>query len=403
MRPYAEIEPEAKLQNEDKIASKQFEDNYKKNSEYVLKIGDYLRQITDHYKKSVSAFYSSNLDETGEKQNAKLISDALFELFHSQSLISINNLTSQDFANIYIELLSSIKPEDLVSKPNNLLTSWFINTGKTFSHDISLTKKQGDNIVVYRGYVNKLLEAVEFGKIFLNKFNIEHKDDNRDIYLKYANHSFEYLADLFINDKTTEFDKMLAENIISLETRDPNNFGREKMLKLIEEKFTENEIKQILKQNIDSGLNNDIINIFQLNKGLFNGYGESYSSEKRSNLYSQFLDLNGIKFEAGNFDDIIEKFNKNYPSIVAGYIGKEKLSETDEATIYNSPIFLLNNNKLMKNIVDEIKKKYTKEQVLKLFESSEDFMIQCLKQWGLNFEKFNFKDGKTNVVESIKE
>ena len=138
--------------------------------------------------------------------------------------------------------------------------------------------------------------------------------------------------------------------------------------------------------NEDSGKDNPVIREFQLNKGLLNGYGACYLTEKTFGFYSKFLAHRNISFDSNNFEDIFEKFNKNYPIFFAECINKPELDMEDENFIYNSSIFLSNNNNLLQKFVSEIKKHYSKAQIKDFFGKNKNEIIHILEERDVDFE-----------------
>ena len=207
-----------------------FEKELAKNNQVVSNFESMIDYLKEHYKTQVSSFYTTKFDSKEDEQlQAQLIADSIYEFFVSKDLKNINNISNGEIAAFYIELLSSIKPEDLVSKLNNPLTMFLKNAPGLFGNRSSLSKVYGNDLIIYKNNIEKLSESVEFGKVFLDKFNIGYnKKDGKDIYLKYAKYSFEYMTKLFGSQVVDDFDRMLTSNVSSLQTRDRVNFNRQK-------------------------------------------------------------------------------------------------------------------------------------------------------------------------------
>lgn len=365
---------------------KSFERDFAKNYEIVSNMDDILSYLKEHFKSQINIFYATKFDsKEDELLQARLIASSFSELLNSKDLKNINNLSTKEMADIYLNVLSSVNPEDLVTKPNNDLTKLLMKLGNDFSGKVNLTKTIDGNLVFFKDYIEKLNETVEFGKVFLDKFNIEYdKNDNKDIYLKYAKNSFKYIATLLKNQTLNEFDELLIDNLSSMQTRDYKNFNRNKLIDVLQKSYSEKEIKTILMSHIDNNNDNYLFRSYNLNKGLLNGYALCYSAEKTKKMYSRFLEFKNIKLDSNNFDEILDTFNKIFPSFVSSCISKNELSKKEQGFILDLGIYLNNSEKLLQTIVESIKKSYSNAELKQYFEKS--VLIQSI------FSRYGIED-----------
>ena len=378
--------------------------NYEKSfEEYTQKKANFktiFKHLKNHLISSSQTFYNAKFDSKDDEiLQASLHAKTLSEILYSKEMQEVMDISVQDIAHIYMEILTNVKPENLAGKLDNKLTDNLLSASYMLRGKVSLHVNKDGKLLIYDDYIQKIKESIDFGKIFFDKFSIKYnKNDSKEIYLNYSDNAFEYLSKLFMENKISDFDKMLMDNVSSMETRDPVHFGREKFAEKLVKKYSEKDLKKILRANVDTDLDNELISKFGLNRCLFDGYGECYVSEKHSGVLSEFLNYGDVKFDKNNFDDVFEKFNLYYPKFYASCMKKNDLSENDETYILNPFILSGNQDRLISKLVKEIKSNYSYNEIKALFENSNDnFAVELLKQRGVTLD--NFKETPSKVSE----
>ena len=291
----------------------------------------------------------------------------------------------------------------MAGKLDNSLTMLFEVMGFDFNYSRKLHVKKDDRLVYYNKYITKIRECVEFGKIFLDKFQIPYDKQNKsDIYEKYAEYATDYLVEVFKSNSNDEFDKMLAENIASLEIRDPKRFGRDILISKIMENIPTPQIKEIL-ENSAGNDSNLVIRTFCLDRALLNGYTHKFIAEQKYGSFSKFLAEQNIPYSKDNFSDIYEKFTNIYPTYLAESIEKDKLSDFDESLILYAFSFVENNSDEMQKYIKAIENKFSKSKIRSLFndEAKLSPVIHYLIQKGLTANDFYKKQSNEKTIDTF--
>lgn len=381
---------------------KNFESSYGKYAQILDNSDNIIEGLKDHFIKSVIAFYNNTFEtKRDEKQSADLLADSLEQFVKPKRNKTVITPSKDDILDIYVNVLSSIDPKDLAGKLDNSLTMLFEVMGFDFNYSRKLHVKKDDHLVYYNKYITKIRECVEFGKIFLDKFQIPYDKQNKsDIYEKYAEYATDYLVEVFKSNSNDEFDKMLAENIASLEIRDPKRFGRDILISKIMENIPTPQIKEILENSVTND-SNVVVRTFCLDRALLNGYAQKFLVEQNSGAFSQFLKEQKIQFSEGNFSDIYEKFTNTYPKYLAECLGKEELSNFDESLILYAFNFVENDSDEMKKYIEAIQNKYSKSQIKALFSEDKNSTLAThyLMQKGLTAKDFYKKPSTEKTIE----
>lgn len=374
-----------------------FKSNYEKSLQVLEKSDSISSSLKEHLMSSVISFYKTKFDsKKQEALNATLIADSL-ESFTDSTNSTIVTPSKPEIAEFYIKIMSSLDPKDIVSKLDNKLSLQLQSMNYDLKSVSRLTTKKGNNLVIYDNYFQKLRETIEFGKIFLDKFNIPYDENNNsDIYEKYAENATDYLAKIFGSNSTTEFDKMLAEHIASLELRDPERFNRKILTEKIHKSFNSSKIKEILKSGVDND-SNVILKVFNLENSILNGYATKYIFENKNKSLSKFLTYRGVKFKESNFTDIYEKFISTYPKFFAECMGKNNISKEDEEYLFYFLNIIGNSEEELSSFVKVIEENFSKTKLKNMFEeeSKMNIPILYLIKKGLSVSDFHKQNEKT--------
>lgn len=379
-----------------------FNSSHKKYSDILENSENIVENLKNHFINTAIAFYNTEFEnKKEEQQNANLLADSLEQFIKPGANKTVITASKDDALDIYVTILHSVDPKNIAGKLDNSLTMLFEVMGFDLNYSSKLHMRKDNHLVYYNKYISKIRECVEFGKIFLDKAEIPYNEkDKSEIYEKYSKYAIDYLVDVFKSSSTDEFDKMLAENIVSLEIRDHKRFSRDNLIEKIMKTIPEDEIKNILEQYCNHE-ENAVVRSFCLDRALLNGYAQKYIVEQNRGSFSRFLRENNISYNPEKFSDIYEKFSNHYPAYFAECISKKELSDFDEELILYAFAFVDNASDEMNKYISAVEQKYSKSKLKKLFEDAQNSTpaAHYLFQKGLSYKDFHKKSTAQKDVE----
>ena len=299
---------------------------FKKQLEESLKVVEINNTVITNITKLVTNYAGMiNMDERLSPEQMSMIEEAMIsqcEIIFGGKAKEFVDFTDSHFKALQIAMYENV---DVIKLANNL--------DRPFIKYFEKLEDKYDRFALdkYGKFTRRLKRIVEDGKKFLNSHEVLYNEkDNGNVIEKVISSMPRVYLENFVSPKNKEqmnrdYDMCALVDIYI--TRD-KNYLHKQCAKYIEENLPKEEIRKRLEDMVDNensgNFGSDII------RDLLDGYAQDYSTEKIFHSREKFLNFMGVKCKTGEFSEIYDKFDEQFPKFIAKSLFKSKLTEEEK-------------------------------------------------------------------------